>query len=283
MSAVNVTISRELHRRCSTERVFDDWLAHRLGGRFVHEAVERTLAAGNRSTPPVMPLARFRLAEDRLAAAVERGCHQYLVLGAGLDTSGYRHAAMATERGLTVFEVDAPPTQRFKRSRLSAAGIPEPEHVRFVPVDFEVDDLSERLAAAGFDPRAEAVVACLGVVYCLTAPAIAATLSFVGSLATGSELVLDYFRPHETWDLGMRNGAVLAATNGEPWISTFSDSDLDELLRQHGLAVVDRLTGPNALRRYPTDDPALVGNDAMVAVVARVDSRPRAPVTCTPT
>lgn len=271
LSAMNVAISRELHRRWSTSRVFDDWLAERIGGRFVAEAVQRTLN-GSRTARPIMPLARFRLAEERLDEAVRRGCRQYLILGAGMDTWAHRQAEFAAERLVTVFEVDAPATQRFKRRRLVEAGMGEPDHVAFVGADFETDSLADRLDEAGFDPRAPTVVAWLGVVYYLTEPAIAVTLSYVGALAPGSELILDYFRPPATWDVGMRNGAILAATNDEPWQSTFTDEALDSLLKEHGLIVTSRLTAADALSRYPTDDDALTLNDATVAVVATVQS-----------
>ena len=267
LSAVNVAISRELHRRCSAVPVFDDVLAERIGGAFVREAVERTLRTGTRGTPPVMPLARFRLAEAELESARAEGCHQYVLLGAGLDSWAYRHERTS---GLTVFEVDAPATQAFKRRRLGEAGIAEPPFVRYVPVDFEVGSLPLGLAAAGFDAAERSVLAWLGVVAYLTPAAIDETLDFVGALAPGTRLIFDYFRPPETWDAGMRNGSVLAAGNGEPWRTTFADDDLDALLARHGLHVVDRLTAADALLRYPTDDTALAANGATVAVVAEV-------------
>ena len=272
MSAVNVCISRELHRRWSTRRVFDDWLAAQLGGGFVAAAVDRALA-GQPTARPVMPLARFRLAEERLAIGIDSGCDQYLVLGAGLDSWAYRNAALAAERGITVFEVDTPMTQRFKRARLAAAGIPEPHHVRYVPVDFENDTLGPSLARAGFDTDKRSIVAWLGVIYYLTGAAIGDTLAFIGSLEPGSELILDYFRPPESWDIGMRNGAVIAATNDEPWQSTFADDALDQLLARHRLAIIDRLTAHDAMSRYPTDDAALTPNVATAAVVARTTPR----------
>jgi methyltransferase (TIGR00027 family) len=270
LSAVNVAISRALHRRCSTVRLFDDWLAEPLGGPFVIEAVERTLGQATRATPPVMPLARFRLAEAELAAAIADGCRQYVILGAGLDSWSYRNTDLAIDAGVAVYEVDSPATQKFKRARLADAAIAHPPFLRFVPTDFETGALSEQLDLAGFDRGLPAVVAWLGVIYYLTRPAIEETLRFVGNLASGSRLILDYFRPSETWDAGMTNGAILAANNGEPWRTTLSDDDIDQLLERFGMRVLDRLTASDAVARYPTDDAALVANEATVAVVAHV-------------
>ena len=51
---------------------------------------------------------RTRFTEDALAAAVERGVSQLVILGAGLDTYAWRGAMRQRVR---VFEVDHPATQ----------------------------------------------------------------------------------------------------------------------------------------------------------------------------
>ena len=77
-------------------------------------------------------ICRSRFAEDRLAAAAANGVRQYLILGAGLDTFGYRSPLAPAVR---VFEVDHPATQGWKQSALAAAGLDVPPGVVFVPAD----------------------------------------------------------------------------------------------------------------------------------------------------
>src|SRR6202050_1112008 len=93
--------------------------------------------------------ARSRIAEDALSSAVERGVRQMVILGAGLDTSPLRNPYV----GLEVYEVDHPATQEWKRQRLAEAQIAHPSFLILVPVDFERDDLAEKLVAAGFQPN----------------------------------------------------------------------------------------------------------------------------------
>lgn len=100
--------------------------------------------------------ARSRFAEDELAAAVQQGVRQYVVLGAGLDTFAYRNPFP----GLRVFEVDFPATQEWKRSLLAAAGIPTPANVTFVALDFEHQTLAEGLAEAGLERNRSAFFGC---------------------------------------------------------------------------------------------------------------------------
>ncbi len=112
---------------------------------------DHIILAGTRAITTV----RSRYTEARIA---RHG--QYAVLGAGLDTYGYR-----ADPGVRVFEIDHPATQEWKRGLLAAAGIPVPENVVLVPVDFETDDPVERLAAGGFDLGRSALAGRLGVGY----------------------------------------------------------------------------------------------------------------------
>jgi methyltransferase (TIGR00027 family) len=71
--------------------------------------VATRVAAENDARPMRLFIAaRSRFSEDALAAAVERGVDQLVVLGAGLDTYAYRGAHAYR---LRIFEVDHPATQ----------------------------------------------------------------------------------------------------------------------------------------------------------------------------
>jgi methyltransferase (TIGR00027 family) len=178
---------------------------------------------------------RSRYAEDNLAAAVGRGVSQYVLLGAGLDSFAYRSDLAERVR---VFEVDHPGSQETKRQRLLAAGIAVPENVKFVPFDFEAESLLDVLTGNGFDRRQPAFVSWLGVTMYLTEPAIGQTLSEIGRLAPGSEIVADYMLPA---DLRDEEGsayadqvAPVAAQRGEPWLSFLSPAQMSDLLESGG-------------------------------------------------
>jgi methyltransferase (TIGR00027 family) len=116
--------------------------------------------------------ARSRIAEDALSEAVDRGIRQIVILGAGLDTFALRNPHGA--RQILVYEVDHPATQAWKRQRLADARLALPPWLIFVPVDFERDDLKEKLVGAGFQQNSPAFFTWLGVVPYLTEDAIAA-------------------------------------------------------------------------------------------------------------
>jgi methyltransferase (TIGR00027 family) len=66
---------------------------------------------------------RSRYTEDCLGESVTRGIRQYIILGAGLDTFGYRQPSWA--KSLRVFEVDHLATQSWKKTKLAARPLPQ--------------------------------------------------------------------------------------------------------------------------------------------------------------
>src|SRR5215831_1256196 len=164
-TAVGAAFLRAAHlTEDGNPKIFQDTLARALVGRELTTLLENAV----QSWPPeILPVARVAMVtrahytEDRLLQRYHAGVEQYVILGAGLDTFGYRRPDVLG--ALRVFEVDHPMAQAWKRERLREAGIQEPVGVRFVPVDFERESLQEELARMGFRLDAPAFVSWLGV------------------------------------------------------------------------------------------------------------------------
>ena len=197
---------------------------------------------------------RSRYAEDSLAEAVRRGVRQYVILGAGLDSFAYRNPFPAD---LRVYEVDHPATQAWKRARLQAAGIEEPEPLRFIPFDFERQPLLEALTAGGLDLHAPAFVSWLGVTVYLTREAVLGTLKALRSLAPGSEVVFSYLISSELMNERAQAAvsaiAARAAGSGEPWLTHFDPAELSGALTDLGFVQIEDFGGEQAVERYFRD------------------------------
>ncbi len=196
-TALRVALRRAAHQVYDARPlVFEDALAVRILGPEYAEELRKTATKLEKPFSVALRaflVGRSRYAEDCLRAAYARGCRQYCLLGAGLDTFGYRNQL----EGLRVFEVDHPATQAWKRGLLERSGIAVPDSVTLVPVDFERHTLLGRLEAVGFDAWAPVFCALLGVVPYLTLEAFRETLGFVGARAKGSGVVMDYGLPRE--------------------------------------------------------------------------------------
>jgi methyltransferase (TIGR00027 family) len=195
-------------------------------------------------------VARTRFVEDLL---LEEGSGQYVLLGAGLDTFAQRIPEFA-ERG-TVFEIDQPGPQAWKRERLEAIGEGVADHLRLIPVDFEADDdWWSALLRAGFDESATAVASSSGVSMYITRDATAATLRRLARMAPGSVVAMTFMLPFDLVEEGDRRGlegaAAGARASGTPWISFYSPDEIAGMAREAGFGDVRCVTTAELVERY---------------------------------
>ena len=195
---------------------------------------------------------RSRYVEDVLREVSASGMQQHVNLGAGLDTFAYRQPPWA--RALTLFEVDHPATQDWKRATLEQLGIPIPSNLRFCPVDFETSGLSEGLTVAGLDFQKPACFSWLGVTQYLTDAAMDSTLRFVRSMPSGSSIVFTFILPDSCLEPEDRKLCVAAAdrasSRGEPFLTQLEPALLNDRLIKLGFARVIHLAAEEANRLY---------------------------------
>jgi methyltransferase (TIGR00027 family) len=236
-------------------KVLDDPLAATLLGA----GLDARIAADRErlATPPLVKaraliVMRSRYAEDELAAAIGRGATQYVVLGAGLDTSPYRSGHPAQR--LRTFEVDHPDTQRWKLEKLRSAGVQIRDNLHHVAVDFERDSLAERLVAGGFDKDAPAFFSWLGVSYYLSRDSVLDVFRYVAGLPSPSQLVFDFIMDdselNETERKAMRSITEYVKRHGEPWLCRFGPTDLQQTLHDIGFRNTFYFSHALATRRY---------------------------------
>lgn len=192
---------------------------------------------------------RSRYSEDRLQAG---SFHQYVILGAGLDSFAWRRPDAL--RSLRVFEVDHPAMQAWKRDRAAVLALPQDENHIFAPVDFELDTLRGSLEQVGFDWLQPTMFSWLGVVAYLTTDAIVATLRQISTCAPGSEIVLSYPPdPSFVDEIGLefrQTLAPVAGSAGEPFETTTSPGEMEELMVGCGLKITEHLTRDDLHDRY---------------------------------
>lgn len=252
-TAVRVALWRALHLEADAPpHVFED----NIGSKLV--APEQGWQGRPDMSPFTRPfrasiIARARFVEDLLAEQLERGVRQYVILGAGLDTFTQRKPELASR--MTVFEIDQPGPQAWKRNRLIELGFGVPNYLRLVPVDFEAGDTWwEKLASAGFDPTIPTLVASTGVSMYLTKEAIMATFRHAASLAPGSMLAMSFMLPIEMNEPEIRPGVERAAAgaraNGTPFLSFFMPEEVMNLAREAGFREVEHVSAAMLTDRY---------------------------------
>jgi methyltransferase (TIGR00027 family) len=212
--------------------------------------------------------ARSRIAEDALSTAVQRGIRQIVILGAGLDTFALRNPHRARE--IRIYEIDHPATQAWKRERLNEAQIALPRCLTLVPVDFEQNDVGEKLAAAGFQQNSPAFFTWLGVVPYLAENAIGRTLGYLSSIQN-SEVVFDYMEAPEAFCKELRQFEKERTEQlkkiDERSLSRFEPADIESILRSHGFRVIKDIGFEEIASRFGHTIQGLAAGHAGVHVV----------------
>ena len=198
-------------------------------------------------------VARARLVEDVVEERLAAGVSQLVILGAGLDTLAERRSDLTPR--LRIFEVDEPGTQRWKQERLRALGLPVPECLRFVPMNFESgESWVEAVAGAGFDRARPAVIVSTGVTQYITADAFATTLRQAAGLAPGTTVVATFILPLAMVDPEDHELRAVteerAAARGFPWISFYTPGDMLALAVAAGFGDVRQVSTGDLNARY---------------------------------
>jgi methyltransferase (TIGR00027 family) len=249
--------------RPASERLFADPFARDFltGRQRIAERVARLPLVGSlperlidRRWPGPRPsvVARTRMIDDALLAALDHGLDQLLLLGAGYDCRAYR--LMGTGQ-VGVFEVDHPATQAVKRDVIRATVGHLPANVTFVGVDFNRDDLGEAARAAGFESGARTFTVWEGVVSYLEAEAVDSTMRWIREVSgRGSELVFTYVHRGILDGTSSFGGSAAwtgsVASVGEPFVFGFDPAELGAYLAERGWELTDDLSTTEALTRY---------------------------------
>ncbi len=276
ITALFSAFTRAYHAAHDHPKIFDDSLAAALLGPDEMARFEENLSRGlpffapesipfardpkdalaivMRSIGTAITLGRARYTEDRLAAAMQDGVTQYVILGAGLDTFAFRRPDVLGR--LQVVELDHPATQEDKLARIARAGWALPGGLHFAPIDFARDDLESVLRRSAFDPARPTLFSWLGVTYYLTRAAVLGTLRSLASLASPREetpdrVVFDYLDPdafdEERAALRTRRMVAATRTTEEPMQTALSPDTLAAELRDVGLELVEQL-GPREIQ-----------------------------------
>jgi methyltransferase (TIGR00027 family) len=274
-TAVRVALWRAMHVQVDAPpAVLEDEIGLRLAapedGWRARPDMDPVFTSGFRASV----VARARFIEDLVASRAGAGTGQYVLLGAGLDTFAQRRPDLASR--LTVFEVDQPGTQAWKRRRLVDLGYGVPDWLRLVPVDFEAGASWQAEAEkAGFDAARPAVVASTGVSMYLTREANLATLRDLAALAPGSTVAMTFLLPLGLVDERDRPGWLMsekgARSSGTPFISFFAPQEFLDLARSAGFGDVRHVSGSELDGRYFAGRPdglrMSTGEDFLVATV----------------
>lgn len=259
-------------------RLLEDPYAH----YFVQRAIPRLLCsrpiarAGLRVLDALYPgvhaeiILRTRYADEAIVTARADGIRQVVLVGAGFDSTAFRHAPWDET---VLFEVDQPASQHAKLTALERNGLDRRSGVVYVPCDLERESIGERLAAEGLDAQARSLFVWLGVSCYLDRDAFTVTLGDLAAISPpGSRLVLDYMDPQvidgTTKLPGARRAARYVKRRGEPYTLGLRHDAAAALVARGGFHVTDQAGVTELARRYGGGDGIWCSTDEWMAVLS---------------
>lgn len=192
---------------------------------------------------------RTRLIDDALADALAAGVTQVVILGSGFDSRAYRTAGLS---GGQVFELDRREVLNAKREAVERMLGAPPAQVVYVPIDFERDDLAQKLGESGY--RAEpSFFIWEGVTSYLTARGVDDTLRRIRAISPpGSEIVFTYLdrRALNGSRPGLASWATTVDRASERFTFGFDPAELPGYLAERGFELIDDVSTAQAAPRY---------------------------------
>ncbi len=184
---------------------------------------------------------RTRCIDDYLAECIDGGMQQLAILGAGFDSRPYRFSQLQGQA--RVFEVDHPATQAVKLAKVIQIFGRLPGHVTYVPIDFDHQNLEQRMSECNYDPRLKTLFIWEGVIYYLTREAIDSTLEFIAKHSSpGSSVIFDYI--YTSAFTGDRRRREVKSMERNRWISgedlkfSIDEGTIQSFLEQRGFCDV---------------------------------------------
>ncbi|WP_112180293.1 class I SAM-dependent methyltransferase [Paraliobacillus zengyii] len=259
--------SRAFHSKYDTPKIFDDFIAKDLISEEEFSAIGRNMIDGiqffnkdialrYKDSPEEIlkwitqvqlspiSLARSAYCEKVLLNEVKLGVEQYVILGAGLDTFGYRYPEL--NNSLKIFEIDHPVTQEFKKKKLADAQLNIPNNLHFVSMDFTNKFSMQDLIDKGFNNK-KTLFSLLGVSYYLTKEENANLIYYLfANTPPGSSFVFDYADEKLFVEKGISNRVEnmvkMASASGEPMKSSFTYNEIESMLQKSGLLIYEHLS-----------------------------------------
>ena len=206
-------------------------------------------------TPGVMGwlFCRVRSIDDILKTCIaKKEIETVINLGAGMDCRAYYIPGIESIR---YFEVDHPSVIEKKRAKMKKILGKLPDHVIFVPIDFEKQSLDTELRKAGYNLNSKTLFIWEGVTQYISKEANDSTLKYVVQAAPGSKIVFTYVLQsfiegkniHDDIKTMYKN---MRKKNNPLWIYGLDPADMGDYLSKYSLSLIEDIGSEEMNERY---------------------------------
>jgi len=202
-------------------------------------------------------IARTKYIDTIFKESLESGIDQILIFGAGFDSRAVRFAKYNIKT--RIFELDSPYTQNAKINQFKKRNVPIPDNTIFIPVDFNVDSVSEKLELNGFRRDKTTLFIMEGLVMYLNEEAVAELFKLIYRLAVpGSRLVFDYIYAsvlrQENIYYGERDIYRRVNSVQESWLFGIEEGKIEAFLGNYNFTLIQNLAAEDLEKMFFKDE-----------------------------
>lgn len=274
MTALVSCFARYYHTTNSNIKIYNDTLAHLILTKSEIENISKNMVKGinffnpnydgdnplkwivnNILAPSV--LARSAFNKKHLLNEIRLGLKQYVILGSGYDTSGYK-----INDKVSVYELDKKEMIDDKIKRVKSTNI-STENVNYISCDFNGNWI-ESLLESSFDKNKKTFCSLLGLSYYLNKEVFKQTISILAkNIPTGSVIVFDYPSNIETKKEIINQS--LAKEAGEEMKSKYNYKDIEDIAHSSDMLIYEHLNYENINDTFFYDYNTLNPNNKILA------------------
>jgi len=210
---------------------------------------------GEKSAPGTMGwfLCRDRYVDDKIAEAFKKTEIESVVnLGAGIDCRAYY---IPDIEKTMYFEVDHPTIIKKKQKKMKKILGRLPNHVTYVPIDFQKQSLDIELKKAGYNLTSKTLFIWEAVTQYISEEANDSTFKYIGQAALGSKLVFSYviksFFEGKYSNDGIKKHAKQFLTRNNPlFITGFNPAEMKDYLSKYSISLIEDIDSVEMQERY---------------------------------
>lgn len=202
-------------------------------------------------------ISRTKFIDSVFQKAIYNEFDQILIFGAGFDSRGIRFADL--NKKTTIFELDAPVTQKAKINQLKKRGVEIDSDITFISIDFNKESLEDKLIESGFFKNKMSLFILERLTMYLDPEAIDSTFKVIDQFAgAGSEVVFDYVYSSVLRGKNLYYGEPevlnqLKNTN-EPWSFGIEKGKLESFLKDKNLKLIQNLNSEDLENMFFKDE-----------------------------
>jgi len=215
----------------------------------------RTRVMQNKLTPGAYEfmIARTAFFDQIVEQALKENIAQIVFLGAGYDSRPYRFGNLIQDT--IIFELDTRPTLQRKQECLRRARISVSKHINYVIINFDTDNLADRLIEAGYHREKRTLFIWEGVTFYLRAEVVNDLLTILKSNSpAGSSICFDYaaLSAEALNEEGAKEIKKLMRSHysHEPTRFGIGAGEIESFLASKDLEIIEHLTAAEMNERY---------------------------------